>query len=88
MIGNIWEKTVFANIIKEIEMPFGFRRGKGRDRRGFHGSRGIAGSELDKFPTNCVCPNCGLIIPHKQGTPCFKIKCPRCNSPMARQFFR
>jgi hypothetical protein len=33
---------------------------------------------------NCVCPNCGEKVPHKQGIPCFDLKCPKCGARMAR----
>jgi len=67
---------------EDDRMPFGFGRGR-RKRwgRGF-GGRGPGGP-----PTNCICPKCGFIMPHQQGIPCFQTKCPRCGSPMTRQFF-
>ncbi|MBD3354584.1 cation diffusion facilitator family transporter [Candidatus Woesearchaeota archaeon] len=33
----------------------------------------------------CTCLKCGKIIPHKAGTPCYKIKCPECGSFMTRK---
>ena len=65
-------------------MPFGFGRGKGR---GFRGDRGPGGFGRGRPPANCICPNCGAVVPHCPGQPCFQTKCPRCNSPMTRQFF-
>lgn len=66
-------------------MPFGFGRGKGRGGwgrgRGFRGGRDPGGP-----PTNCICPNCSLIVPHKLALPCFRTKCPRCGSLMTRRF--
>jgi hypothetical protein len=63
-------------------MPFGFgkrcRRGWGR-----YFGRGVIGVP----PDNCICPKCGFVTPHQPGVPCFKKKCPRCGSPMTRQFF-
>lgn len=67
-------------------MPFGFGRGRGRGR-GFRGGRGRGGFGPEMPPTNCICPNCGMIIPHQPAVPCFRKKCPRCGSPMTRQFF-
>ena len=68
-------------------MPFGFgrgRHGRGRGRgRDFRGGRGFGPGGP---PTNCICPNCGIVVPHRPASPCFQTKCPRCNSPMTRQF--
>ena len=33
----------------------------------------------------CFCTNCGAAVPHKAGIPCYKIKCPKCNSFMTRR---
>jgi hypothetical protein len=54
----------------------GLGRGAEQGRRG-GGSLGIGG--------NCVCPSCGTVITHQVGTPCSSIKCPKCNTIMARQ---
>ena len=61
-------------------MPFGF--GKGR-RGGGRGGRGI-GAGMP--PTSCICPHCGIEVPHQLAVPCFKMKCPRCGSFMTRKF--
>ena len=66
-------------------MPFGFRKG-GRGR-GFRGGRGPGGFRPGRPPTNCICPNCGAIVPHRPGLPCFQTRCARCDTPMTRQFF-
>lgn len=34
---------------------------------------------------NCICPNCGEILVHKRGLPCFEMKCPKCGTPMIRE---
>lgn len=34
---------------------------------------------------NCVCPSCGEKVPHKQGTPCFNMNCPKCGTRMVRE---
>ena len=76
-------------------MPFGFGRGKGgygwgRGRgRGFRGGRGLRRGfgPRGSPPISCICPNCGFVTPHHPAVPCFQTKCPRCNSPMTRQFF-
>ena len=67
-------------------MPFGFGSGKGKGRqgrgRGFCRSRGLGpGAKM-----NCICPNCGLTASYQPDIPCYKRKCPKCDSPMTRQF--
>ena len=34
---------------------------------------------------NCICPNCGEKLLHKQGTPCYSIGCPKCGTAMMRE---
>lgn len=34
---------------------------------------------------NLVCPNCGLVIPHQRGVPCYTVNCPKCGTTMVRQ---
>ena len=77
-------------------MPFGFGRGWGKGGRG-RGRRSRGGRRPGSFgtggfgpggpPTNCICPNCGVIVPHQPAIPCFRTRCPQCGSPMTRQFF-
>jgi hypothetical protein len=75
-------------------MPIGFGSGRGGSRKkgGIYGSgKGYRRRGRDlKFginrPQNCICPACGNIQPHQPGLPCFKMKCPQCNSAMVRQF--
>ena len=33
----------------------------------------------------CICPNCSERIPHKLGTPCLRLKCPKCGALMTRE---
>jgi len=34
---------------------------------------------------NCICINCGTIVPHKPGNPCREQKCPKCGRAMLRE---
>ena len=64
-------------------MAFGFGRGKGgRFRRG---KKGWGFRPTGDF-MNCICPDCGLIEPRHPSIPCYQKECPRCGSPMVRQF--
>ena len=55
----------------------GMGRGRGRGRMG--GNRPGAG------PSGyCVCPSCGVKVPHQRGTPCYSISCSKCGVRMAR----
>ena len=33
----------------------------------------------------CVCPRCGREVGHERGTPCSKVICPGCQTPMTRK---
>ena len=33
----------------------------------------------------CFCPSCGEKMPHRQGTPCFNVNCPKCGTKMVRE---
>jgi len=55
---------------------FGGGRGGGRGRMGGPRSAGPGGS--------CVCPQCGHKVPHKVGTPCYQMECPKCGTRMTR----
>jgi hypothetical protein len=50
------------------------QRGRGRGRGG--GRQGTGG------PKECVCPKCGIRIPHVRGVPCLNTDCPKCGSKM------
>jgi hypothetical protein len=68
-------------------MPFGFGRGRKRGwGRGFRGRRSLGDFELDRFPSHCICPQCGFIESHRPGIPCFQKICPQCSSQMTRRF--
>jgi hypothetical protein len=73
-------------------MPFGFGRGRGssktRGRGSFGPGRGGGRWGHGGPPTDCVCPQCGLVVPRDPGVPCFQRRCPQCGSFMARQFLK
>ncbi|MFC1562683.1 NifB/NifX family molybdenum-iron cluster-binding protein [candidate division KSB1 bacterium] len=35
---------------------------------------------------NLVCPDCGMVIQHQRGVPCYTVNCPQCGATMVRQF--
>ncbi len=37
-----------------------------------------------EFLGECICPNCGISIPHPKGVPCRLIPCPKCSTNMGR----
>ena len=56
----------------------GLGRGVGRGR--------ISGNRPGAGPTgNCMCPNCGVKIPHQAGVPCYDLSCPKCGANMVRK---
>ena len=87
--GNKWRKKM----VKKNTFPGGGRgqgaRGKGAGSGMGSGSGGRGrkgGNQPGAGPGgNCLCPNCGAKIPHKQGQPCFNVICPQCGSQMLRE---
>ncbi|MHA1147392.1 MAG: hypothetical protein ACTSR8_04040 [Promethearchaeota archaeon] len=56
------------------------RRGNSKER-----GRGRKGGKLAAGPGGvCACPNCGLIVPHQVGVPCYRRSCPSCGTKMIR----
>ena len=56
---------------------FGGGRAGGRGRMGGPRSAGPGGI--------CVCPQCGEKVPHKIGTPCYEMTCPKCGTRLTRE---
>lgn len=52
--------------------------GRGMGGRG-SGGRGLGPSGY------CICPSCGTKVPHKAGTPCYQLTCPKCGAKMTRR---
>ena len=69
-------------------MVHGFGRGggRGKGRRRGGGRRGGIKRREVAADRNCICPNCGLVLPHQRGVPCFETRCPDCGAAMTRQF--
>jgi len=41
---------------------------------------------LEQAPSGeCVCPQCGMAVPHQKGLPCSSVQCPSCGSKMIRK---
>jgi len=58
-----------------------FGRGRGFGR----GGRGRMGGQQQAGPAGvCVCtnPDCRNEVAHQVGVPCYRLKCPKCGSPM------
>lgn len=53
-------------------------QGGGRGKAGSGRGSGRAGGQ-------CLCPQCGAVAPHSQGTPCMNMKCPKCGAAMVRE---
>jgi len=66
-----------------------FRRLFGRGRGGGRGTGGrgrMGGTQPGSGPGgDCICPNCGARVPHQVGTPCYQVRCPKCDTPMVRE---
>ncbi|GKT08744.1 hypothetical protein [Desulforhabdus sp. TSK] len=43
---------------------------------------GLPGSEMRDF---CLCPACGMEVPHQRGIPCAQMRCHECDQPMVRK---
>ena len=69
-------------------MPFGDGRGPIGGGRGSGGGRGrgrMGGNRPGAGPGgNCVCPSCGVRVPHQVGVPCYSLSCPKCGTRMVR----
>lgn len=57
-------------------------RGQGR---GMGAGRGMGGGRGLGPRGECVCRNCGEIVSHQPGVPCYESKCPKCGQPMTRK---
>jgi len=49
-------------------------------------SKGKVGGQQSMGPGGfCACPGCGTRLEHKQGAPCYEMKCPKCGMQMVRE---
>jgi len=60
--------------------------GTGRGRQGTgQGFGKMRGTQAGAGPSGeCVCSGCGNKVPHKVGTPCYNVTCPKCGAVMTR----
>jgi hypothetical protein len=62
-------------------------RGDGTGPPAGGGTRGgrMRGNRAGAGPGGyCLCPKCGERVPHKPGTPCYSMSCPKCGTKMVR----
>jgi hypothetical protein len=57
----------------------------GGSGQGRGGGRGRMGGQGAGPGGHCVCPSCGHRAPHKRGTPCNQMQCPKCGKNMIRE---
>ena len=62
----------------------GRRRGQGPGHVPDQGKGRMAGPKAAGPGGSCVCPSCGVTIPHTAGQPCNQTKCPKCGLQMTR----
>lgn len=61
-------------------------QGQGRGvRDGSGGGRGRGCVERMGGGGSCLCPKCGLRVPHAAGRPCLQERCPECGAAMVRE---
>ena len=70
---------------RNIGQGGGAGRGGGGGGIGRGGGGGGRGGGTGLGPGGkCVCPSCGTTVPHKPGSPCVSVKCPKCGTSMIR----
>lgn len=62
-------------------------RGRGGSGQGLGTGGGRGRNNGGSFGTGgyCVCAKCGYRTNHQQGTPCTKLKCPKCGNTLVRE---
>ena len=61
--------------------------GQGRGQGGGRGQFDVpeAGGNTPVSTGECLCPSCGTTAPHRRGTPCAQMQCPKCGTFMERK---
>ncbi|MGI6065682.1 MAG: NifB/NifX family molybdenum-iron cluster-binding protein [Bacillota bacterium] len=78
MPGN--RGSVFGQGVNAGKKGMGQGRGQGRGQ----GKKCFSGQSKG-FTQNCVCPQCGITVPHQRQVPCTSMRCPQCGSVMVRE---
>ncbi len=81
--GNPSVNNNISNSNNTFSSSLGMGSGRGAGSGGGMGS-GRGGGTGSGPSGYCVCPKCGYKVEHGRGTPCYKSKCPKCNTIMTR----
>jgi hypothetical protein len=63
----------------------GDRPGGGAGRGAGRGPGRMGGPKAAGPGGDCVCPSCGHRKAHVVGVPCYRVKCPKCDTQMTRE---
>jgi len=66
--------------------PYGQGPGTGRGLGRGRGMGRMGGNQPGAGPSgDCLCPSCGVRIPHQAGVPCYDLSCPKCAAKLVRE---
>lgn len=76
------EKVHPEGVVQEWEEVLGW---VGLEEEGWVAQE-MGGSRSGAGPAGeCVCPECGTLVPHEAGIPCSFNQCPKCGAKMVRK---